>query len=74
MQDATAEWLSAQRAHSKLQKPPHVPAPGSGAAAAATNTRVAGANCSRRDARVQFEAAPRRLRRRANGPAVFVSL
>ena len=30
---------SAQRAHSKLQKPPHVPAPGSGAAAAATNTQ-----------------------------------
>jgi len=35
---------------------------------------TAGANCSRRDARVQFEAAPRRLRRRASGPAVFVSL
>ena len=30
--------VSAQRAHSKLQKPPHVAAPESGAAAAATNT------------------------------------
>src|ERR1043166_2498121 len=30
---------SAQRAHSKLQKPPHTPAPESGMAAAATNTQ-----------------------------------
>jgi len=48
-------------------------APGSGAAAAATNTAAAGANCSRRDARVQFEP-PEAARRRANGPAGFVSL
>src|ERR1043165_10314625 len=34
---------------------------------------VAGANCSRRDARVQF-APPEAARRRASGPAVFVSL
>jgi len=50
-----------------------VPKPGSGTAAAATNTGVAGANCSRRDARVQFEP-PEAARRRANGSAVFVSL
>ena len=37
-------------------RPPCRP-PGSGAAAAATNNEVAGANCSRRDARVQFGAA-----------------
>jgi len=30
---------SVQRAHSKLQKPPHVPAPESGATAAATNPK-----------------------------------
>src|ERR1043166_9770795 len=30
---------SVQRDHSKLQKPPHVPPPVSGAAAAATNTQ-----------------------------------
>jgi len=48
-------------------------APESGAAAAATNTEVTGANCSRRAARVQF-APPEAARRRANGPAVFVSL
>src|ERR1043165_6016226 len=34
---------------------------------------VAGANCSRRDAREQFEP-PEAARRRASGPAVFVSL
>ena len=45
-------------------RPPSRP-PGSGAAAAATNNAVAGANCSRRDAGVQFGAARRRLRRRA---------
>jgi len=50
-----------------------VPTPESGAAAAATNTAVAGANCSRRDARVQL-APPEAARRRASGPAVFVSL
>ena len=37
-------------------RPPCRP-PGSGAAAAATNTGVAGANCSRRDAGAQFGAA-----------------
>jgi len=50
-----------------------VRAPGSGAAAAATNTAVEGANCSRRAARVQF-APPEAARRRASGPAGFVSL
>jgi len=64
---------SAQRAHSKLQKPPHMPAPGSGAAAAATNTQWQERDGSRRDARVQFEP-PKAARRRASGPAVFVSL
>jgi hypothetical protein len=46
--------LAAQRVHSKLQKPPHVPAPGSGAAAAVTNEWQERTG-SRRDARVQFE-------------------
>ena len=45
----------AQRAHSKLQKPPHVPAPRSGAAAAATNTEWQERTGSRRAACVQFE-------------------
>ena len=44
-----------------------------GAVAAATERASEGAKCGRRAA-VQFEAAPRRLRRRASGPAVFVSL
>src|ERR1051325_6272842 len=48
---------AAQRAHSKLQKPPTTPASGSGTPAAATNRGVTGANCSRRDAGVQFGAA-----------------
>jgi len=47
--------------------------PESGTAAAATNAEAAGANCSRRAARVQFEPSEA-ARRRANGPAVFVSL
>jgi hypothetical protein len=55
---------AAQRDHSKLQKPPSTPDSGSGAAAAATNNVVAGANCSRRAAGVQFEP-PEAVRRRA---------
>src|ERR1041385_5767416 len=74
VQIRTSAVATAQRAHSKLQSPPPGPAQGGGGAAAATNTGVAGANCSRRDARVQFEAAPRRLRRRASGPAAFCQL
>src|ERR1051325_11908710 len=36
---AAVVFSAAQRDHSKLQKPPHTPAPESGAAAAATNTQ-----------------------------------
>src|ERR1043166_3555266 len=39
VQITTTDLASAQRAHSKLQRPPHVRAPGSGAAAAATDTQ-----------------------------------
>jgi len=56
---------AAQRTHSKLQKPPSTPASGERHDGCRDQHEVAGANCSRRDAGVQFGAARRRLRRRA---------
>jgi len=56
---------SAQRAHSKLQKPPHVRAPESGAAAAATNTQ----RQERTAADVTRACSSSRPRRLAAGPA-----
>src|ERR1043165_9360843 len=63
----------AQRVHSKLQKPPQVPAPGSGTAAAATNTQRQERTAAD-VTRACSSSRPRRLGRRANGPAAFVSL
>jgi len=49
---------AAQRAHSKLQKPPSTPASGERHDGCRDQHEVAGANCSRHDAGVQFGAAP----------------
>src|ERR1041385_404264 len=67
----TAKLPSNELTLSCKNRPPRGAHRGTGAAA--TERASEGAKCGCRDA-VQFEAAPRRLRRRANGPAVFVSL
>jgi len=55
---AALVFSAAQRDHSKLQRPPSVPASEERHDGCRDQHEVAGANCSRRDAGVQFGAAP----------------